>query len=1839
MRKTKRFMSFVLVFAMLMTSLSCLGGVFSITASATTPVMTDNIDGIDRTPGQHGSATPKTESEVSSLPGYSDPNKTWIYLSGTAYELDPGYSPNYDFQNHMTLTDGYVQGGEYIVLLIKATTNAAYMGNPVYWIAHTHSFFNNINNNQDGGTDLSNGALNANNTNLETYGAVVNPLNNDVSRSDVGLTFAPAISAETANNATNIKKSGYTAEELATIGLNVYSGSRTGANLIYANEDDTWSLAIMYQVKTGLAEGTMGSIYIPSKPGATMAATKTFWKVKPISTKAQAAQKSGTVAVSQDGSTSLHPYQVDFFNYDDFGVTLCVGNPPAQGDTYTVSFYDENGTTPVATIDNLASGATVAESQAPAMTAPAGKQFAGWVDSNNNAVSWPLTVTADTALYATYSDLTYTLTINYQYAGGATAAPTHTETGLAYNAAYSVASPAITGYTPDQATVSGNITADTTVTVTYTVNEYTAIFYDDDGTTELGRKDVAYGSQITAIPNPTSTSGASFLGWSDTLGGSALTNLGTMPEGGKNFYAVWQQALIWVEFCDAEFNPLSADNYAVGTDISTIAPQVTAPAGQTLIGWFLCDDTEMEITDTQITTVPYDPDLYMMLAPKFEAASFTVTFLDADGNPAGTQSGLAGDTITPPAITAPAGYSVAWVDANNNPMPATIEGNATYQAVFVANEYPLTINYVKLGGGTAAESYTANVAYGSSYSVPSPSVTGYTPDQATVTGSMDTVGGKTVNVTYSPNAHTITWVIDGQTYQTDSVVFGDTIVAPAPTRTGYTLSAWTPAPSGTVADQNYTFNANWVANNYTLTINYVDGDGAVVAPAYTGTVAFDSTYSVVSPTVTGYTAGTATVEGTMNTEGKVETVVYTLNSYKATFILDGGKINGSTDNVELMVPYGTIPQIAEPTKDGFTFGGWSPALAAQPANETTYTATWDASGDTAYTVTVYTMGTNGAYGEGVTTTKTGVTNAPVNAASAALEEGFYYDVNHAGYHAEDVIAADGTTALVVYVGRSQYDITFVIDGQNTVLANQYYGAALEAPAAAKEGYNFTGWTPAVPSTVPAANATYTAGFEVNSYTVEWTIDGVTTTDNVEFGTVPTAPAAAKEGYTFQGWFVTGDANEAIVDPIPAVGTAGAAYTAKFTVNQYTLTFIVEGQTYQTITQDYGTTITPPTDPVKEGSDFSCWKVDGVTTAVPPTMPAQNMTFVASFGLATFTFTYIVDGVSTSRDYEYGEAIPSYGTTDPQKTGYTFTGWTPEWPATMPAGNYTVTAQFTINTYKVNASIDGEITEYPFEYGAEVSVPNPTKEGYTFSYWSPAITSPMPAQDQNVTAVFSINKYDVEWTVDGVTTTNQVNYGTVPTAPAAAKEGYTFVGWFVTGDASETIVDPIPAVGIDGAAYTAKFIINQYTATYNLNGGNYDGNTANVVYTINYGAEIPVPETNPERNGYTFNGWSPAPSGNIGAANVTFVAQWAQDTSYCTVKSVVRLGDAPYYECGIANWAITVEGSPNRIKICYNEDGYPTGWNYSRYNDKVLADGSSTGLVSIADGENGTEIWTIRATIPAGEYKACAKISYTEDSWEEAATGFDFSVVYDENTTVVGSVISFAVDKTEVKRGDSVTFTIVTSDNINMIRLADKVDGSSEISSTVGFTKASVGSGWEDLGNGTAKWTVTAPISYVDMNKASELNTFSVYFYNEATSAFVDGDVDPVSVNVTKYDTSGEVHEYNGQTVDPYSIIEASAALGKKLTYTNITIKTTSDVSKVRLTVGTKAAVYTKTSNNVTYEDNGDGSATWVIGYRFLTAGSYNILVESRGNTWDDCSNTTVATTIYNNNAELAAAQA
>ena len=117
---------------------------------------------------------------------------------------------------------------------------------------------------------------------------------------------------------------------------------------------------------------------------------------------------------------------------------------------------------------------------------------------------------------------------------------------------------------------------------------------------------------------------------------------------------------------------------------------------------------------------------------------------------------------------------------------------------------------------------------------------------------------------------------------------------------------------------------------------------------------------------------------------------------------------------------------------------------------------------------------------------------------------------------------------------------------------------------------------------------------------------------------------------------------------------------------YTLTYIVDGETYKTYTIAGGTTLTPEAAPTKEGHTFSGW------SEIPETMPTKDTTITGSFTVNKYNLTYKVDGKTyKTEQVNYGTSLN--GPT-PVKKGMTFSGWE-GLPETMPAKDVTVTGTF------------------------------------------------------------------------------------------------------------------------------------------------------------------------------------------------------------------------------------------------------------------------------------------------------------------------------------------------------------------------------------------------------------------------------------------------------------------------------------------------------------------------------------------------------------------------------------
>ena len=443
-------------------------------------------------------------------------------------------------------------------------------------------------------------------------------------------------------------------------------------------------------------------------------------------------------------------------------------------------------------------------------------------------------------------------------------------------------------------------------------------------------------------------------------------------------------------------------------------------------------------------------------------------------------------------------------------------------------------------------------------------------------------------------------------------------------------------------------------------------------------------------------------------------------------------------------------------------------------------------------------------------------------------------------------------SLVASFKLGRYNVTFDVDGV-TSTESMLYGTVIPSPdEPSKEGHTFAGWLPKFEegATVPANDITYVAQWTVNQYTITFDTDGGSAVAPItqDYGSPITAPTPpSKVGHTFNGW------DEQIPATMPA---EDKTLTAQWTVNEYTITFDTDGGTaVAPITQDYGTAITAPVPPSKEGHTFKGWSED-----IPATMPAVNKTIKALWTVNQYTITFDTDGGSAVAPItqDYGTAITAPAA--PSKEGHTFKGWSEDIPATMPAANKTIKALWTVNQYTITFDTDGGSAVAPItqDYGTAITAPAaPSKEGHTFKGWSEQIPATMPAVNKTIKALWTVNKYEVLFKVDGAEYSKAiVEYGSEIKLPAnPTKEGHTFVGW---GDVPKTM----PSMNI---VLNATFSINKYLVTFVVDG--------EVLFSgsLQYGSRIETPEV-PAKEGHTFDGWKDVDE-TVPAHDVTYESSY------------------------------------------------------------------------------------------------------------------------------------------------------------------------------------------------------------------------------------------------------------------------------------------------------------------------------------------------------------------------------
>ncbi len=334
--------------------------------------------------------------------------------------------------------------------------------------------------------------------------------------------------------------------------------------------------------------------------------------------------------------------------------------------------------------------------------------------------------------------------------------------------------------------------------------------------------------------------------------------------------------------------------------------------------------------------------------------------------------------------------------------------------------------------------------------------------------------------------------------------------------------------------------------------------------------------------VTAIAAGTATITAIANDGSGVSAsceVTVVARSYALTFLVDGDVFY--TDSLTRGETI-TLPEV--PTKEGYTFSGWSEVPETMPAEDLTISGT--------FTINKYLV--TFKIDDEVIASDSLEYGASIVAPEAPSKEG--YTFNGWGEVPETMPANDVTISGTFIINK--YLVTFKIGDEVIAADSLEYGANIVAPETpAKEGHSFSGWGE-VAETVPANDVTYEGSYSVNSYLLTVTVDGETVqADSIVYGTAITLPEApTKEGHTFSGW------SEA-PETMPA---SDVTINGTFTINQYTITYIIDGEVFATDTINYGEAIIVPEMPVKEGYDFA-WSDE-----IPETMPAKDLVINGSY---------------------------------------------------------------------------------------------------------------------------------------------------------------------------------------------------------------------------------------------------------------------------------------------------------------------------------------------------------------------------------------------------------------------------------------------------------------------------------------------------------------------------------------------------------------------------------------------------------------------------------------------------
>ena len=1005
-----------------------------------------------------------------------------------------------------------------------------------------------------------------------------------------------------------------------------------------------------------------------------------------------------------------------------------------------------------------------------------------------------------------------------------------------------------------------------------------------------------------------------------------------------------------------------------------------------------------------------------LIAAEVTIVTFTFT---VNGEVHAVLTGNQGDPVDLSSIEAPAApvgmHFVSWGN-----VPATFNADASFEAVFANNtDTKYTVNVYNMDTTGAYPSAPDSTYQGAGETGSTADITadavpaeGFSLDSAksVLTGTIAADGSLVLSIYYSRNQYTVTYA--NTDLAPDTYYYGDTVVARTPEKAGHTFLGWEEEVPVTMPANNVVLTAKWDE----LPANYDEYNIAVeAANAKKAEANYDKKYTADTRAALD-TALNEDVSGKkLSEQGVVDAQTAKINAaveglklmtYNAEFYVDNELYRTVATEVDAQI---VAPEA--PTKEGYTFTGWNPEVGVMGVENVRFDAKFSA-GTVGYKVETYEMDVNGNYGDAAIEDKSATTGETVSV-TPETREGFTVADNSV---LSGTVLADGSLVLKVYYSRNQYKLS--VDGVET---DVYYGAALNvAEPAAREGYTFAGWNMDIPATMPAENLTLVSQWNENGadYTAYNAAVAAAQAKQGEDGyearyTAETRDALAAaladdvSGKLYSEQGIVDAATKAINDAVAALE-----------LMTYTATFYVDGAVHATVQAKVGEQIAKPENPTKTGYVFTGWDPEvGV-------MGLEDVSFNAKFSAGEVSYKVETYVMGLDGEYGAAETKNVPATTGEEVTltpdareGFTVADNSVLSGTVAADSSLTLKVYYSRNQYKL--TVDGAESDVYFGAALEIADPAP-REGYTFAGWSPVVPATMPAEDLTLVSQWSENGadytaynaavaaahakqaesdyaaryteasrnalaealaadvsgklYSEQGVVDAATTAinNAVaalelmtynaifnvdgeEYAKVPTkvgeqivAPEnPTKEGYTFAGWRpsvgVMGTADATFEAVFTAAG--DTAYTVNTYVMGTDGVYGeptsdtltgttgstatfvpetregftvdneksvLSGeiaadgslvlkvfysrNQYTLTAEGVAHTFYYGAAVSVAD--PVKEHYTFAGWEPELPETMPAHDVTVVAKWTEDgADYTAYNAAVAAAQAKQAEDG------------------------------------------------------------------------------------------------------------------------------------------------------------------------------------------------------------------------------------------------------------------------------------------------------------------------------------------------------